>query len=400
MGAYQKALLLYDQGRYELARQELARELASEPNSARAHAMLALCLAAEDRFPEARRSAERAIALAPQLSFAHYALSWVFFRDAKYTCRRGVKFAIDAAHLGRLRLKNAEAAVREAIRLSPHEAHLFGLLALIRFDRADPRECLEAARHGLAIDPQQGDCLRAQALAIRALGDSASATAASGQAIAANPEGASEHVIHGRTLLLAGNYEQALDHFTEAMRLDPNSSYAREGLLEGLRARHRFYRCLLRLGLGYTKRRRGIWLPVLLFLSLITPVIVTVILAKHYHLADSIRSPLIRLGLIPGLCLILGKYWATFLLQFDPIGRHILTPGARRGALVFVIWMSVLAVVPGVTLLAALGMRRAAVALACLAGASAVLVLLRLIWPRRGNAARHSGGESIESDPR
>jgi tetratricopeptide (TPR) repeat protein len=149
--AYEKAVLLYQQERYELARQELARELAAEPNSARAHAMLALCLAAQEQYAEARRTAERAIALAPQLFFAHYALAWVFFRDVKYTCRRGVMFAVNAVHLRRLRLKNADAAVREAIRLSPHEANLFGLLALIQFDRGDPRGCLQWSRHGLAL---------------------------------------------------------------------------------------------------------------------------------------------------------------------------------------------------------------------------------------------------------
>lgn len=402
--AYDKAVLLYRQERYKLAGEELARDLVVEPNSARAHAMLALCLAAQAQYVEGRRAAERAVALAPQLAFAHYALAWVVFRDSKYTCRRGVIVAINAAHLHQLRLKKAEDAVREAIRLSPGDAHLFGLLALIRFDSGDPRECLKAAQHGLAMDPQQGNCLRAQALGIRALGDSASATAASAHAIAANPEGASNHVIHGRTLLLGGRYELALEHFAEAMRLDPNSPYAREGFLEGLRARRRLYRWLLRLGLGYTRRKSGLWLglwlSLLLFLLVWLPMLATIIVTLRYHLPNPIREPLVGISVIPGLCLFAGKYWVTFALQFDPVARPVLPPSSRRRATALVLCYLGAMLMFAWDALMALEMRRAATALLCSAGALLALLIIRLMVAGRADAARYGLGHSIESQPR
>ena len=52
---YDRALLLYQQSRYDLAEQELRQALANEPNDAFAHALLALCLCHRKDYPAAMR---------------------------------------------------------------------------------------------------------------------------------------------------------------------------------------------------------------------------------------------------------------------------------------------------------------------------------------------------------
>jgi hypothetical protein len=89
----------------------------------------------------------------------------------------------------------------------------------------------------------------------------------------------------------------------------------------------------------------------------------------------------------------------TLLLQFDPIGRHVVSPASRRSATGFVICISGLAVMFGWELLVALRMRVPATVLLCAAGAVVALLIIRLRAARRGDAARHSLGRSIESQP-
>ena len=121
----QRALLLIEQGRHELAIPELRGALATDPDAALPHALLAVCLADGEQFAEAQDEAQRAIALAPDLPFAHYALAHVLHD------RRDFKPALDA--------------VREAIRLEPEDADFHALEAQIHLANYRWPEALAAA---------------------------------------------------------------------------------------------------------------------------------------------------------------------------------------------------------------------------------------------------------------
>ena len=56
----QRALLLFQQSRHDLAEAELRQSLASEPQDAYAHALLALCLSKRESFQEATDEARQA----------------------------------------------------------------------------------------------------------------------------------------------------------------------------------------------------------------------------------------------------------------------------------------------------------------------------------------------------
>ena len=63
---YQRACLLYQQSRYDMAANELRLALTQEPNRADYHALLALCLAEQEKFDDATGEAQRAIGLGPE----------------------------------------------------------------------------------------------------------------------------------------------------------------------------------------------------------------------------------------------------------------------------------------------------------------------------------------------
>lgn len=222
----QRAILLFEQSRYELAEQELRRSLGEDADDFFAHALLALCLAERERFDEATHEARHAIHLAPDNAFAYYVLARVMIyrnQDAQ-----------------------ALAAVEEAIRLDPHDERYYGCLAQIHYRQRRWQPMLEAAREGLAIDPDDDTCANLQAMALTKLGRPADADATIQRALERNPDDAYTHANRGWTLLEQGDHAAALDHFREALRLDPTIDWARQGIVEALKARYFIYRLMLK----------------------------------------------------------------------------------------------------------------------------------------------------------
>ena len=221
----QRALVLLEQSRYELAEKELRGALAIDPHDAHSHAMLALCLVNQKNYDDATRAAEHAIHLSPDEPFPHYVLS-VVLRE-------------------RQRLPEALAAINEALRLAPHDANYHGTQAAILIQQEKWRDALAAAERGLEIDPEDDDCTNMRAIALVKLGRKADAHAAIEGSLARAPQNATTQANQGWTYLDQGNPKQALEHFREALRLDPTSQWARSGMLEALKARYFFYRWLL-----------------------------------------------------------------------------------------------------------------------------------------------------------
>ncbi len=222
---FDRALVLFEQSRTDLAEAELRQELAGDPENPLAHALLALCLAERERFDEAQREAEVAVHGAPDMPFAHYALAEVL--------------------AGRNRPKEAREAVNEAIRLDPSEADHFALLAGIEAELGRWKDALAASERGLALDPEHVRCSNMRAMALVNLGRRDEAGLTLDSALTRDPENAVTHANKGWAMLHAGTTKPALEHFREALRIDPDSEWARRGIVEALKARNFIYRWLL-----------------------------------------------------------------------------------------------------------------------------------------------------------
>ena len=232
----QRAVLLSQQSRYEMAEQELRQALAAEPGDAYAHALLALCLVNREQFQEATQEAQQAVHLQPDLPFAHYALAFVWSKR-NYD-------------------KEALAAIQEALRLDSSETSYFALLAQIHLDESRWREALEAAERGLELDAEDVACTNLRAIALVKLGRKSEAGTTIDAALRRNPDNAVSHANQGWTLLEKGQPKEALEHFREALRLDPQNDWARRGIIEALKARHFIYALMLRYFLFMAKLNR------------------------------------------------------------------------------------------------------------------------------------------------
>ena len=225
-GNRERAFVLFDQRRYDLAERALRQALAEDPGDPTAHALLALCLTEQQRFDQAEAEARIAIGRGGEQGMVHYALARVLY--------------------DRNRLDEAGDAVSDAIRRDPESPDYFSLSSAIHYDLRRWQDALGAADQALELDPEHSGALNLRAMALRQLGHHAAAADTIEGALAKDPENALTHANRGWMLLRRGDTTAALESFREALRLDPTLETARSGIVEGLKARHAIYRLLLR----------------------------------------------------------------------------------------------------------------------------------------------------------
>lgn len=308
-----RAQLLMEQGRTEMAEQELRRALGEDPHDFFAHALLALCLAemGKAREGEALSEAQEAVGLAPDLGFSYYALARV--------------------HLSAGRDAEAERAIREAIALDPDEPDFRGVLAAVLLDRRRWAEALEEADRGLETDPDHVLCANLRANALVHLGRRGEAGATLQQALSRDPENAFTHANQGWALLHRGERRAAMEHFRESLRLEPGDDWARAGLVEALKAGNPLYAGMLRYFLWMTRLdRRTQWMIVLG--GFVGYRVVHRIARSNPELAPFLY-PLMAAYVLFVLLSWTADAFFNFVLFLSPTGRHALSREQRVGAM-------------------------------------------------------------------
>jgi Flp pilus assembly protein TadD len=243
----ERAQLLITQSRFDMAEKELRSELSRDPDDFRAHALLAYCLLRLSRNAEALSEANIAVAKEPGAPYAYYIQALALIESGR---------RIDA-----------KAAAREAIRLDPADADYFALLGGIHLDDKSWNEALKSAESALVLDAEHVQASNVRAAALVKLGRGAEAGATLDSALAREPESAVTHANMGWTLLERGDHKKALEHFREALRLEPDQEWAREGIVESMKARNPFYRLMLQYFFFMSKLpAKGQWAVVIIAL--------------------------------------------------------------------------------------------------------------------------------------
>jgi Flp pilus assembly protein TadD len=298
---FARARVLMEQRRHDLAANEIAARLGDDPDDPEGYVLLALCRYATNR-PDALEAARRAVELAPDEDRAHYALSLV-------EARRG-------------NLDEAEAAIRCAIGLNSWSAGYFGQLAAVEIARYKWEEALRAADEGLTLDPDDDICLNNRAAALTKLGRHDEAARTLEGTLEKHPEDAHTHANRGWTLLHENEPRKAIEHFRESLRLDPNSEWARLGLIEALRAKNWFYRRVLQFFLWLSR------FPPRVQFGLIIGMLVGVRVLGGLGKQMPAAAPFFAV-LIFGYAAFVAATWfakhlVNMLLLFDPDGRALL----------------------------------------------------------------------------
>ncbi|MBN1934950.1 MAG: tetratricopeptide repeat protein [Anaerolineae bacterium] len=294
-----QAQTLLDLKRYADAGRVLCEWLAHAPDDARAHALLGYTLYLQDRNTEALRDAESAIGAEPNLPDGYHVQSLALLE------------------LGRA--GSALKAIQEALRLDPENASYYAGLARIYVRQKNWKRALNAAEEGLKWDPEHTLCANLRGMALVNLGQRDEADHTLKKALARNPESALTQANQGWALLHRGDHQQAVVHFKEALRLDPMSDWARQGVLEALKARNLLYRWLLRYFLWMSRLTRaeqgetvavvaGAWHALR-------------VIARQAPLLYVIVLPLSLIWFLFAVFTWVSRPLFALALRFDPLGR-------------------------------------------------------------------------------
>ncbi|MDX2185728.1 MAG: tetratricopeptide repeat protein [Opitutaceae bacterium] len=305
---FDRAALLLQQGRHSEAESELRLLLGEQPEHALALAYLALAVSAQSRTAEALTIAEQGVRAAPDFDFVHYVRAHVLHR-----CDRD---------------KDALEAMDNVIRLNPNDARNFTLLASIHLSLRDWQNALLAAEQALAVDPEHVPAANLRAMALVRLGRREEASQTVQFALERDPEDALSHANQGWNELHKSRPREAQVHFREALRLDPTLEYARQGMLEALRARNLVYRLLLRYFLWMGRQSRRLqWAVVLVTFALFQ--FAHLFADQHPRAAPYVWPLLIAFYLFVYLSWTAGPMF-NLLLRLDRFGRLILTRDERQ----------------------------------------------------------------------
>jgi Tfp pilus assembly protein PilF len=222
----ERARLLIEQQRYREAEKELQKNLSSDPNNTDILSLLSICKSEEKKYDEAEKLIKIAISLDPANPYLIYGYSKVLFDQEKFI--------------------EAEKYIREAIRLEPQNADFFGLLAAIYLNKKEWEKALEFANKGLKISPDHITCLNLRSTALLKRNKKEDSYATISEALNYDPNNAITHANLGWGLLEKGEHKKALEHFKKSLQIDPQSEFAKEGLVEALKARHFIYRLFLK----------------------------------------------------------------------------------------------------------------------------------------------------------
>lgn len=222
----ERARQLIHTNRHREAEQELRSVLSQEPDNTEAIVLLSVCQSEAGNMDEANRLIQTAISHQPSNAYFLYIQASYLLKEEK--------------------VKEAEKYVKNAIAFDPNNSDLYGMMAMIKLNQKEWSEALRYANEGLALDAENLNCLNARSTALFKLDKKEEAYNTISKALDSNPENDTTHTNVGWGLLEKGEHQKALEHFREALRLNPHSAYAKAGLVEGLKARYWFYRMFLR----------------------------------------------------------------------------------------------------------------------------------------------------------
>ena len=310
-----RAQMLRQHRRHEEAVALLVAHLASFPDDAVAHIELALNrLEIPGQKALALEDARRATGLIPDNPFP---------------------LALQSSILSQLdREKEALPLAEAAIVLDPEDVYSWNAktLALAGLHRWNDAE--QSARHALSLDPDDETASNLMAHVLRLQKKLDESEQESRRRLERDPDNAFSFANAGWAALQRRQVKEAENFFKEALRLQPEMTYAKEGLKESYRARSGFYRLFLRwaffLQRFSEKHRMAIFIGIIVGFRIMRAI------------AEAV-SPKLVLPLFIIYYIFLFGTWlapgiANFLILRDPIARLSLERNEKTEALVIALF--------------------------------------------------------------
>src|SRR5215831_10735991 len=235
---FHRATLLFNQRRFLEAESELRAALKEGDASADVHALLGLCLLNAGLVDEAKREVEHALSIKPNDPYGHYALSFVFEKNLRYTRSFGRR----VVPVNTSQAKACVESARRALELAPDQPRYIIRMAEIQYRFGRWRETIRLAEQALQLAPESVPATIILARALAKMRKHSKARSLLARALELNPEESIAHADMGWALLRARDYRRAKTFFEESLRLNSNLGWAQEGALECAKHEFRPYR--------------------------------------------------------------------------------------------------------------------------------------------------------------
>jgi tetratricopeptide (TPR) repeat protein len=308
-----RGILLFEQDRYREAAEHLQAAISADPEDAEAYAWLARCWNEQPlKQAEAVSAIDRAIGLDPENSFYFGIKTWILTGQGK---------ALAATHVA-----------RRGLELDPLCPVCLNALANAFTHLHEWKNAEIVCRRILEFDADDSAALNLLAQALRHQHRWRESRAVVDQLLGKYPNDSFGLSNAGHAALAVGDHLRANELFREALRLEPGSEFARQGLLASLRGRIWLLNVNRRLlsflaGLArhlHSPLRIGLALAGMC-LSFIAFFFACALLNLTHHRAGTLLFLTVILTTFLYLALsVITVFLGNFLLLTDPLGRYAL----------------------------------------------------------------------------
>ncbi|MEO6289289.1 MAG: tetratricopeptide repeat protein [Ginsengibacter sp.] len=299
----QHAVYLLQQHKFKEAETILNGLFAQDPTNTDVIGLLCEVKMFQDKFDQAMALVNNALGLDPSAGHLFYKRARIFIQQDKY----------DAA----------EKDLQQAISLNPFETDNFALLALLKIERKQFAEALTLADKALELNSENINALNARSTALLKLNRKEESFSTIEGALREDPDNAYTHANYGWGLLEKGSHRDALTHFTEALRKNPNLELAQRGMAEALKARYILYRWFLKFSLWMGNLRGKSQWGIIIAFFLVFRVIRSVS-ESNPSLQPYLNPILVLIALFAFSTWIIGPV-SNLFLRLNKFGRHLLT---------------------------------------------------------------------------
>ncbi len=248
-----------------------------------------------------------------------------------------IYFLLSQIYLSNDKIKEALEQIDIAINLNPYEESFFGQKSYIKINQKEFNKALFFADEGLKINAKSDFCLNARATALTKLKRNDEVEVTIENLLNDNPENDFSHANVGWSYLEKNKILKAQTHFKEALKLNPNSDFAREGMITAVKANNKIYNLYLRYAFWISnKSQKNQWFFII-GIYLVYRFSVKLLSASGLTF---IAIPLIIVYLI----FALGSWFidplSNMILLFDKFGKYLLDKNKKlSGQIFFVLLM-------------------------------------------------------------
>lgn len=305
-----RANLLLQQERFPEAIEEVKKALADDPNESIALAILAEAQLATRQYKEGLESAQMAIRQDPSSS--------------------GMYSVLGKAQFFNKQMDEARKTLREGLRLDPRNTILFYWLGRVDWYEEKWEEALDSVERGLAIDPENVHLLNFRSQLLIKLRRTDEANETIDHALREAPENTASHSNKGWVAIHQDNYQEAVLHFKEALRLDPTNEFAKGGLKEAIKGKNLLYRGVLKYFLWMNQLQSKFQWGVIIGLYILYRLLLNAL--EHFPILAPLLYPLIVAYILFAFSTWIAQPISNLCLRFHSLGKLALTDDERQAS--------------------------------------------------------------------